>query len=238
MNIAICEDDPADAANIYAMLERYMGQHGYTSELSVFASGEELLASFSLGLYDVIFLDIYMGDMNGIDTAKNIRKIDPTCALIFITSSRDHSLESYSVRGSAYVLKPIEEDAMHSALFTCREIFLRNARYIEIRVDRADIKIPLIKLYFIEIYRNTALFHTASGEYKTRMTLDEAEQQTGGKPFYRCHQSYLINTNHVRKLDGNDVVMQNGARVPIRKNGRDEMRRDLAALLNARMFEL
>ena len=238
MNIAICEDDKADAAKIYAILERYMGQHGYTGELSVFTCGEELLASFSIGVYDIIFMDIYMGGMNGIDAAKKIRDIDPTCALIFITSSRDHSLESYSVRGNAYVIKPILEDDMQSALFTCREVFLRNARYIEIRVDRADIKIPLIKLYFIEIYKNTAHFHTVAGEYKTRMTLDEVEQQIGGKPFYRCHQSYLINTNHVIKLDGDDAVMQNGVRVPIRKNGRDEMRRDLAALLNARMFEV
>jgi len=214
-----------------------MEQNGYAGELSAFTSGEELLASFSLGLYDVILLDIYMGEMTGIMTAKKIRGIDPTCALIFITSSTDHALDSYSVRGNAYIVKPVDEGKMQDALFTCREIFLRNARYIEIRVDRVDIKIPLVKIYYVEIFRHYASFHTADGEFKTRLTMDEIERQLGGRPFYRCHNSYIINTNHIYKPETDDIVMKNGNRIPMRKNGRDEIRRDLAAMLNARIFE-
>ena len=238
MKIAICEDDTADAAKICKILNSYIEQNGYTGEISVFKSGEELLGSFFLGLYDVIFLDIYMAGLNGIATAKKIRTIDPTCALIFITSSRNHSLESYSVRGSAYVLKPIGEEEMRSALFTCREIFIKNARYIKIRANRTDIKIPLIKISYVESLDQYALFHTADGEYKTRMTLDEIEKQMGGNPFCRCHQSYLINSNHILKLDGNDVLMKNGDRVPMRKVGRNTIREKLADTLSAKMFEV
>jgi DNA-binding LytR/AlgR family response regulator len=179
-----------------------------------------------------------MDGMDGIATAKKIREIDPTCALIFITCSPGHALESYSVRGSAYVVKPIDEKKIHEALFTCREIFLRNARFIEIRVNRANLRIPLIKIYYIEIYDNYALFHTTGGDYNVRMTLDEILKQLGGKPFYRCHKSYIINSNHIGKLDGNDVLMINGDKVPIRKNRRDEVRVDLADMMNSQMFEV
>jgi len=238
VHIALCEDNSADAATIRAILCEYMEQNGYTGEISVFASGEELLATFTLGLYDLILLDIYMGGMSGIATAKKIREADPTCALIFITSSQDHALDSYSVHGSAYVIKPVDEENMRKALFTCREIFLRNARYIEIRTDRIDIKIPLIKIYCVEIFKHYASFHTASGEYKTRMAMDEIERQLGGKPFYRCHNSYIVNTNHIYKPEADDIVMKNGKRIPMRKNGRDEIRRDLAVMLNAQIFEV
>ena len=238
MNIAVCDDDAKDSAIIKGILKEYMEQNAYTGDVSMFGSGEELLATFSLALYDVIFLDIYMGGINGIETAKRIRAIDPTCAIIFITSSGDHSLESYSVRGSAYVVKPIKDEDMQSALFQCRDIFLRNARYIEIRTGRADMRIPLIKIFYVESQANYMLFRTSAGDYTTRLTLDEVEKQLGGRPFYRCHESYLVNTNHISRLDANDVIMKNGDAVPMRKNGRTGIRSDLAAMLSRRMFEV
>ena len=237
MNIAVCDDEAADRDAICVILNKYMKQNRYIGEIYPFESGEELLADFSLATYDVIFLDIYMTGISGIETAKRIRVIDPTCAIIFITSSSDYSLESYSVRGSAYVVKPIKDEDMQSALFQCRDIFMRNARYIGIHVDRADMKIPLIKIYFVESKANYVFFHTGTDDYMTRMSLDEVEQQLGGKPFYRCHQSYIVNTNHVDKLGSNDVLMRSGDKVPIRKNGRDGIRADLAAMLSSRMFE-
>jgi len=238
MHIAICEDDAANAAENRAILKAYMEQHAYTGKISVFTSGEDLLASFSLGLYDVILLDIYLSGMSGIDAAKKIRNIDPTCAIIFITSSRDHTAESYSVYGSAYVVKPVSAESMQKALFTCREIFLRNARYIEIRQDRNMMKIPLIKIYYAESHGNYVLFHTSEGEFRTRATLDEIERQLEGGAFFRCHKSYLINSNHIRKLEGNDIIMRNEGAVPMRKEGRDAIREDLIGLLSARMFKL
>jgi len=237
MNIAICEDDAAEAAEIRTILDKYTAQNGYTAGISVFGSGEDLLAAFSPGLFDIIFLDIYMGGMTGIDAARKIRDVDPGAALIFITSSTDHSLESYSVRGSAYVVKPINEKKVSEALVTCRDIFLRNARYITIHTLRSDMKIPLIKIYYVESKSNDAMFQTTSGGYKTRMTLDEIETRLGDRSFYRCHQSYIVNTNHIRKLDGNDIFMKNGDRIPMRKSGRDAIRAELTDLLSARLFE-
>ena len=238
MNIAVCDDEKSDRGVICAILDRYMKQNGFAGEICPFASGEELLAGFSLALYDVIFLDIYMSGLSGIETARRLRAVDPTCAIIFITSSPDHSLESYSVRGSAYVVKPIRDEDMQSALFQCRDIFMRNARYIQVRVNRTDIKIPLIKIYYVESKANYMLFRTDSGDFMTRQVLNEVEQLLGGEPFYRCHKSFIVNTNHIVRLDGNDVLMKSGDKVPMRKNGRDKIRADLAAMLSKRMFEV
>jgi len=237
VHIAICEDDALQADAILTLLEAYLEQYAYTGEISVFTSGEELLASFTLGHYDVILLDIYLGVLSGIDTARQIRAIDPTCAIIFITSSKDFAMESYSVQGSAYVVKPISKESLEKALFTCRDIFMRNARFIEIRVDRTVMKLPLIKIYYAESRENYVLFHSSAGEFKTRTTLDETERQLGGRPFYRCHHSYLINTNHVLRLTGNDILMRNQDSVPMRKAGRDTIRKELIDLLSIRMFE-
>ena len=238
MNIAVCENEAEDRAAICGILGDYLELNRFTGEIHAFASGEELLSSFSPGKYDVIFLDIYMGGVDGVETAKRIRETDAGCIIIFVTTSPDHSLESYSVRGAAYVLKPVRKKEMQEALRQCREIFLKNARYIEIRADRMDIKIPLIKIYYAETFNKISLFHTSSGDYKTFMPMEEIEAKLGGKPFYRCHQSYIINMNHIEKVAGEDVFMKNGDRVPMRTRGRDAIRAELAGFLSKRMFEL
>ena len=237
MNIAICEDDASDVKMLCSVLDGYMARNGYLGDIRTFNSGEALLVGFSEDLYDIIFLDIYMGGITGIDTAKKIREVDATCAIVFITSSADHSLESYSVRGCAYVVKPIRDKEMQTALFQCREIFMRNARFIEVRCDRLDVKLPLVKIYHAESFDKYVKFSTSIGEYTSRITLDEVERRLGGKPFYRCHQSCIVNTNHIVKLSGGDILMKNEDVVPIRKNGREGIRMELAAILSSRMFE-
>ena len=237
MNIAICENDAMDSDILRTTLSGYLEQNGYTGKIYAFKSGETLLSSFSLGAFDVIFLDIFMDGISGIETAKKIRGIDPTCALIFITSSPNHALEGFSVRASAYVVKPIREKEMQTALFQCREIFMKNARYIEIRADRMDVRLPLVKIYYIEIYDKSMLFHTPDGVYQTRMSMDEIEQKLAGDPFYRCHHSYIINMNHIGKINSQDIIMKNGDSVPMRTRGRDEIRADVAQFLSSRIFE-
>ena len=66
---------------------------------------------------------------------------------------------------------------------------------------------------------------------------NKIETRLGDRSFYRCHQSYIVNTNHIRKLDGNDILMKNGDRIPMRKSGRDAIRAELTDLLSARLFE-
>jgi len=237
MRIAVCEDDAQDQLIIKKILDEHFQKNGYTGEISVYESGEALLAGFQRAAFDVVFLDIYMGGINGIETAKKIRTIDPTCPLVFITSSRDHSLDGFSVRASAYVVKPIREKEMQNALFQCRDVFMKNARYIEIRSDRTPVKLPLNKIYYADIYYKTAQFHTADDTYKTRMTMDEIARELGDKQFCRCHQSYIVNMNHVKKITGNDILMSNNDIVPIRQRGRDEIRTEIAQFLSNRMFE-
>ena len=238
MNIAICEDNAADAAILREILQGYIYENGFTGDIATFASGETLLAAFSPGAFDLLFLDIYMGGITGMETAKQIRQTDPDCVLVFLTSSQDHALESYSVRAAAYVVKPIREKEMQTALQQCEPLFLKNARYIEIRTGRTDMLLPLVRIYYVEIYDKAALFHTTMDVYKTYMALDEIERQLAGAPFLRCHNSYIVNMSQVARVGAHELVMKNGDRVPVRSRGREEIRTAVAAHLTGRMFEV
>ena len=115
-------------------------------ELHTFESGEALAKSFTVHPFDVVFLDIYMDGMNGLKTAEKLREIDPGFSLVFITSSKDHALASFSLGTNDYVVKPIKREDIERAFSKCREIFLKNGRFINIMSDRMNLSVPLAKI--------------------------------------------------------------------------------------------
>lgn len=239
MNVAICDDNPQDAAQIHSLLLEHFDKSGYIGKIHTFTSGESLLDAFAVCPFDAVFLDIYMKGMDGMQTAALLRKMDSDFALVFITVSRDHAIESFSYRPSYYVCKPIKRRDIDNAFRQCRDVFLKNARFVEVISNRTKIKIPLIKIIYIETYGKETLFHTLDGEIKTtsQLLLDDLKQHLGSA-FLRCHRSYIINLNHVEAIRTNDFLMRNGSLVPIRQRRRLELRDAYAGFMSERLFEV
>lgn len=238
MNIAVCEDNADDAGIICGYLQEHLDKNGFIGDIHTFTSGEAMLAACSSGLlFDAVFLDIYMGGMTGIETAQKMRDTDPGFALIYITSSDDYARQAYSLRACAYVSKPVQADEMNLAFAQCREVFLKSARFIKILSERQSIRIPLVKILYVEVFNRDAVFHLTTGIVKTALPLDEIEHELGS-PFLRCHRSYLINMNFVDRLCEQDILMKNGDAIPMRRRGRSEIRGTYGDFLTNRLFEV
>ena len=236
MNIAVCEDDAGDTGEICGFLRAYLDKSGYIGCINTFKSGEALLAAFAPGAFDVVFLDIYMGGMTGMETAQKMRETDPGFALVFITGSEKHALEAFGVRACAYVPKPVNREAMEAAFAQCQNVFLKKARFIEIVTDRQNVRIPLVNIYYVEVFDKDVLFHTSIGVMRTYMPLDDIERKLGAS-FMRCHRSYLVNMNHVERIREQDILMKSGDAVPMRQRGRSEIRESYGVFLSNRLFE-
>lgn len=237
MNVAICDDNIQDIAQIRTLLGEHFHINGYDAAIHTYTSGESLLAAFTAQTFDAVFLDIYMNGMSGIKTAEKLREKNPDFALVFITVSRDHALESYSCRACAYVLKPISYSEINNAFLQCRHIFIKNGRFIEIISDRRKVRVPLAKIVFIEVYGKQILIHTTDRIIKTTTPLDHLEQLLNST-FLRCHRSYIVNLNHTEAILTNDFRMNNGRLVPMRQRGRSELRDTYAQFLSNRLFEV
>lgn len=240
MNIAICEDNLEDAMLIRAYLQHHFKQNGYTGKIHQFQQGESLLEAFSPGVFDAVFLDIYLDKVSGMDIAKQMRKEDPNFALIFITNSRDHAIEAYALRACAYVAKPLDRQQMDVAFQQCQNIFIKNAKFIEVAADHHLLKIPLSKILYLEAYDKEILCHTSVGTIKTSTSLSSLEKAIETimpKVFFRCHRSYLINLNHISQLNGQDILMSNGDLIPIPYRGRGKCREVYGQFLSDCLFE-
>ena len=238
MNIAICDDVCADAEEIRGYLLAYFEKNGFAGDIYMYDSGEALLDDFALSQFDVVFLDIYLPGISGVDAAQRIRESDPNCLIVFITTSDCHMRDGFALRAASYVEKPLTEEKIEVAFTQCYNLFTKNARFIEFKLTQRDFKIPFNRLAYVEAKGHSAFFHTDIGDvYEAHISLDEVGQQLDGLPILRCHRSFAVNMNYVTDIRGNDIVMRSGRTIPIRKNGRKDVVNTLNEFLTERLFE-
>ena len=116
--IAVCDDVEVERFVLKRQLMSYFRLTGAKAEIREYVSGESLLADIEEGYIwpDLIFLDIYMGNLNGMDTARHLREMDVEAPIVFLTASPDYAVESYEVEAAGYLLKPAREQQTHAIL--------------------------------------------------------------------------------------------------------------------------
>ena len=227
--IAICEDTSADRDRIEAAI----ASSGADCTCNFFESGEAFLERFASGKYNLVFLDIFMGEMTGVEVAKRVRAIDPEVMLTFVTTSDDFAMEGYRARVERYLLKPFRDEDVHEVIASAaRRAGLKAERTLEL----AGEAIPHSRIRFIEQNNHVTVIHLiGGGERRRRGRLDDIEAKLPCPPFYRCHKSYLVNLDHVKNIDRNLnlFVLDGDERAYIRRASMAEARR----LFEGRMIE-
>ena len=158
MNIAIVDDLKTDSDRLVGFIDTYMKQHNLQyGTLDRFSSGEDFLGAFTPGKYDLIFLDIYMDGITGMETAKRIRQTDHDCRIIFITTSPEFAVESYNVNASFYLLKPIGKDGVFSALDRCGLQAAEQSRSVEVATACGRTQLLVHEVSYTEYVRSLCI---------------------------------------------------------------------------------
>ncbi|MEG0780943.1 MAG: response regulator, partial [Oscillospiraceae bacterium] len=116
MRVAIVDDHSEDREALRALLERYSRQQEIVMDYVTFSSAEALLAVFAPGAFDLLFLDVYMTGITGMEAARQLTQQDPRCRMIFFTTSHAHAVESYEVRAAYYLTKPLDYPRLATAM--------------------------------------------------------------------------------------------------------------------------
>jgi DNA-binding LytR/AlgR family response regulator len=203
INIAIVDDSADDRELLKGALRTCFEGKADNVIISEFADGKELMSGFKKEMYTIIFLDIFMEDMNGIETARKIREYDKEVRIIFTSISSEFAVESYDVAAYGYIVKPVSRDKLDRLIDRYREEADAGAvKYYVAKSGGISRKIYYDDIEYIESRNTTIQFHLRN-KIKIHVygKLGDIERQLNDERFLRCHQSYLINMDHVEMVD-------------------------------------
>ena len=214
--IAICDDLDAERTNLARMVQSYARAHGISVCLRLFSSGESLLVALrGPEPIHLLFLDIYMPGLSGMETARRIRAAGSDLSIIFATTSQDHGIDSFEVRAADYLVKPFREEDVAACLDWYFSHVPERLRRLPVYSGGEWQQIPLASICYIDVYDHQSRLHTPHGVITARRGLDDLEAAIDSQDFLRCHRSFLVNLKHVEGMEGSDFRMVDQTLVPI-----------------------
>ena len=184
------------------------------ADISIFSNGASFLENWESGNYDLIILDIYMGNILGVDVARKIREIDNDVRIVFCTTSNEFASESYEVRANYYLQKPVSTSDFQRMLQMIRLSDYELNRFITLPDGQ---KIVLRNITFTEYYNHTIIIHSKKrADLQTRISQTEWESLLAKYDFlYGCSKGIVVNFHEVERQENNLFIMKNGENVPI-----------------------
>ncbi len=223
MKVAICEDNEQDLILFKELCEQYSYENKKQIDIISFASGEDLLKEYCPHKYDVIFLDIYMKDLTGVDTAKKIRQIDEDIKIIFTTTSDEYYGDGFAVEATHYLIKPLNEEKVKQAMYRLRDKFDENDTLLVLSSGMKSVEIPQSTIMYIVTIRNGIEVHCKNEVVAIRTTLAKAIEQLTDKCFLKCHRYSIVNLRDVVSVNDDTFLMSDGKQILIRKSNKKEI---------------
>lgn len=198
IRIAIVEDCEQDYKNLYGLLTRYGGEKSGQFDIKYFPDAVDFVSDYQCA-FDVVFMDIMMPDLNGMDAVKKLRKMDEKVAIIFVTSMPQFAIEGYTVNALYYLLKPLSYAdfalKMDNVLrYVARELS-NEFLFLEPSFEKRKVYTKDIK--YIEVFAHDVVFHLFKEEIHVRGTLSEYEKKLNPARFCRINSCYIVNLDFV-----------------------------------------
>jgi DNA-binding LytR/AlgR family response regulator len=219
--IAVCDDEEYFRKREKQLIEKYMQLKDYKYRIDVFQSGRELLELDSkLSQFDMIFLDINMEEIDGIETAREIRKITKNTYIVFVTAFITYALEGYKVDAVRYLLK--DDECLEKAVNECLETIVYKMNYEEHKTTFAfqegEKTIRIEDIVYIESNLHKLIFHMSGNiKYTMYAKLDELSDSLRETGFCRIHKSYLVNFRYVENVERYKAELIDGRSLAISK---------------------
>lgn len=223
MKIALCDDDAPERASLRRAIARWSDLRNRSVAFAEYGAAEKLVEDVrrEADPFDVLFLDVLMSGMSGIEAARALRRIDRRVPIVFCTVTADYALDGYEVRASGYLVKPIVEQRLFALLDDfCAET---PSPRLAFRVGSAWRYFDYRSILYVESRDHAIVLHTTDGAvHKGYGKLDDVEGALDDPRFLRCHRSYIVNMDHVADVQG-DFVLHDGSRVPVRVKERRKL---------------
>ena len=211
---AVCDDSAADRQYLSDLVRQWAKSAGHTVTIAEFPSAESFLFHYAEEKdYDILLLDIEMGNMDGITMARRLRRENDTVQIVFITGYSDYIAEGYEVDALHYLMKPTGRDKLFSVLDRAAEKLKKNEKVLTLETGGETIRIPVYQIRYADVQGNYVTIH-ASVDVTVKMTLRELASELDDR-FYRAGRSLIINLTRISRVTKTEIRLSDGTALPL-----------------------
>ena len=213
--VAIVDDSKIDAEFVQGILNSWANQRQANIQAEVFPSAESFLFRYAEDKdWDILLLDIEMGNMDGVALAKKIRQDNESVQMVFVTGFADYISEGYEVAALHYLMKPVKQDKLFAVLDRAIAVMQKTERVILLPVGGEMLRLPTSQVQYVEAFSHTVAIITGTDTIQVKMPISEVEKLLG-EGFIRCHRSYLVGLKHIARLSKTEVILDSGKALPL-----------------------
>lgn len=224
---AIVEDNQDAADKLCAFLRRYEEEKGEVFEIKVFHDATNFLDGYRM-VYDVVFMDIELPGINGMEAARKMRQMDQKVILVFVTNMASYAVKGYEVNATDYIVKPVHYGDFELKLNRILSSYQEASEAILIMRQGGYMRLLLRRIRYIEVQGHKMLYHTEEGVVEGSGTLLETEEKLKDKGFLRCNKCYLVNQRHIIGINGYTLMLMGGEEIQISRPRKKAFMSELA----------
>lgn len=224
--VVICDDEATSLQINQILTEQVLDEAGIEYEIATFDDMRKMTAALSdeKAEYDVLLCDILAVGMNGIEAAKELRRLGEKLPIIFISSTAEFALEGYSVNALRYLQKPIDIEKLREALMEAHQNS-EDGEALKFQVADRFYKISFSDIEYLESCGRDTDIVTKDERISVHMKFSDMEKKLPADMFLRCHRSYIINLAQVKDLARYRFLTKNGVEIPVSQLQYNETKR-------------
>lgn len=214
MNIAVCDDLPEYREKLKELLTPYIASNNL--DIAEFSRGEDLLVSCEEGKsWDIVFLDIEMDGLSGIETGKRLRKLQRDIIIIFVTSHISYVSDAFRQDAFQFLLKPVRDADFRKDFERALRVWKNRRRRYLIKWRNTSNMLEYRSILYLEAYHRHVFVHTSDEDYECVGKLQEEYAKLRPFGFAQCHQGFIVNMSRVVSITKSSVKLDNGTEVPV-----------------------
>ncbi|WP_455684019.1 LytR/AlgR family response regulator transcription factor [Thomasclavelia sp.] len=238
MKIAIIEDLEIDQEILITKINTYFNNSKIDYQLYRYKNAETFLADFKPAYFEIIFMDIYMDDINGMEAAKRVYELDKKCKIIFLTTSKEFAIESYSVHATYYLVKPINDDDFIQAMEFCQLQPKYDVPFLKVTTARIETRLNTNDILYIDIANRVTRIHLINETIKVSGSFKEiTEPLLKDSRFINCIRGIVINMEHIIKQIDSFFILDNNEKIPINIRNKKSIEKTYRNYIFERMAE-
>lgn len=217
IRIGIVEDEAAAQSYVQRSIEEWAADTGNSLQLVTCSSAEEFLFKYEEpDMLDIVFLDIMLGEMNGMELARTIRKIDKGLQIVFLTGVQDYVFEGYEIGAVRYLLKPVKRQELDLTLqHCCERIVHKKTQYFAFRYQGESLRIAFSDILLVRVDGHYLQMVTDKQTYEWKGTLAQAGENLDKRMFAFVNRSTLVNLEYVTRITREECFLENGEVLPV-----------------------